>query len=254
MEFFEILLLGIVEGFTEFLPVSSTGHLILLSELLKIGQSDFVKSFEIVIQAAAILAAVFLFWKKFFLADVWKKLIIAFIPTGILGFIFYKLIKNLLFDSSIVVWSLFLGGVFLIIFEIIFKNKQASAGQISEISNSKAFLIGLCQSLAMIPGVSRSAATILGGLGLGIKRDVIVEFSFLLAVPTMAAASAFDLFKNYQSFTVQEFNVLIAGFIFSFIFAVIGIKFLINFVKKNNFIPFGIYRILLALIFILLWL
>ena len=119
MEFFEILLLGIVEGFTEFLPVSSTGHLILLSELLKIGQSDFVKSFEIVIQAAAILAAVFLFWKKFFLADVWKKLIIAFIPTGILGFIFYKLIKNLLFDSSIVVWSLFLGGVFLIIFEII---------------------------------------------------------------------------------------------------------------------------------------
>ncbi|MBF0478054.1 MAG: undecaprenyl-diphosphate phosphatase [Candidatus Omnitrophica bacterium] len=246
------LILGMVEGITEFLPISSTGHLILTSKLLHLADSEFLKSFEIIIQLGAILSVVVLYWKSFFtnLATV-KRIAVAFLPTAVIGFIFYKLIKKfLLSNSDIVIWSLLLGGIFLIIFEMLHKENTDSSQGILAISYKQAFFIGIFQSFAMIPGVSRSAATIIGGMFLGISRKTIVEFSFLLAVPTMGAAVGLDLIKNSPSFAAEQFGFLATGFIVSFIVALAAIKFLLSYIQKNNFIPFGFYRIIVAIIFI----
>ncbi len=241
--------MGIVEGITEFLPISSTGHLILASKFLHIGQSNFTKSFEIIIQFGAILSVIVLYGKSFLNAEILKKILVAFIPTGIIGFALYKAVKTYLIgNENLVLWVLFLGGVALIIFE--FRHKPASAeSDITRISYKQSFFIGICQSVAMIPGVSRSAATIIGGLFLGLNRKTIVEFSFLLAVPTMLGATSLDLAKNAGAFSKDQFLVLAVGFIVSFAVAIASIKFLLNFIKKHNFVPFGIYRILLAVIF-----
>jgi len=258
MTIIQSLILGVVEGITEFLPISSTGHLILVSELLKITQSDFVKSFEIIIQLGAICSVLFLYWKSFLKIKVWKRLAIAFIPTGIIGLIFYKIVKTYLIgNQTIVLWAIFLGGLALIIFEFIFTRRRFGEDEVretieievDEISYKKSFWVGFCQALAIVPGVSRSAATIIGGLLVGLKRKTIVEFSFLLAVPTMAAASGLDLIKNVDSFSKDQFGILSIGFIVSFIVAALSIKFFLSFVKKHNFISFGIYRILLAVLF-----
>lgn len=252
MNFAQALVLGIVEGVTEFLPISSTGHLILTSRLLGIADSDFTKSFEIAIQLGAILAVVALYWEKIFLnKEISKRVAVAFIPTAILGFLFYQIIKKfLLSNSSLVLWSLFLGGVALIIFELWHKKKNHTPNdELQKISYKKSFAVGVAQSVAMIPGVSRSAATIVGGLLMGIRRETIVEFSFLLAVPTMAAATFFDLIKSAGSFSLNQFHLLAAGFIVSFIVALISIKWLLYFIKKHTFISFGIYRIVVALFF-----
>lgn len=253
MNLLDAVILGIVEGITEFLPVSSTGHLILTASILKIPQSEFLKSFEIAVQLGAILSVIVLYGKSLILdMKMAKKVMTAFVPTAIIGFIFYKLIKSfLLGNQNIVVWSLFLGGIFIIIFEHCHKRKTASLqeGGIN-ISYKQAFLIGLSQTLAVVPGVSRSAATIMGGLALGINRKIIVEFSFLLAVPTMISAAGLDLIKTAGSFTASQFMYLAAGFIVSFVSAMLAINFLISFIKNNNFILFGIYRIILALLFL----
>ncbi len=251
MDTFSAFILGIVEGVSEFLPISSTGHLILTSNLLGISQTEFVKTFEIAIQLGAIISVIVLYWKKFLMNfAVLKRVFAAFLPTAIIGFIFYKFIKNyLLSSSSIVLWSLFLGGVFLIVFELLHKDKSNASSDVASISYKQAILIGIFQAIAVIPGVSRSAATIIGGLILGLRRDVIVEFSFLLAVPTMLAATLLDLYKNADSFTQSEFSLLGIGFVTSFIVAIFAIKFLISFIKKYSFISFGVYRILIALIF-----
>jgi len=250
MDIIKTIIFGIVEGFTEFLPISSTGHLILTSRLLDLKQTDFLKSFEIAIQLGAILSIIFLYWKSLFRKwEVIKRIITAFIPTAILGLIFYKIFKTYLLNEIVVLWALFLGGIFLIIFELFYKGKEEGIEGISNMSYSKSFLIGIFQSVAIIPGVSRAAATIIGGLSLGIKRKTIVEFSFLLAVPTMLAATAFDLSKNINQFSLEQVNFLIIGFIVSFIVAIISVKFLLYFIKNNSFISFGIYRIILALLF-----
>jgi undecaprenyl-diphosphatase len=244
------LILGIIEGISEFLPISSTGHLILTSDLLKISQSDFLKSFEIIIQLGAILAVIVLYWRSFFNLEVWKKTIAAFIPTGIIGLILYKIVKTYLIgNEKVVLWSLLLGGIFLIIFELLYKKSNYFEQGIESITYKQAFVIGIFQSIAIIPGVSRSAATIIGGLLLGLKRKTIVEFSFLLAVPTMIAASGLDLVKNASSFSTSQFWFLAAGFISAFAVAIASIKFLLSYVQKHNFIPFGIYRILVSLVF-----
>jgi len=251
MNFFQAIIFGIVEGVTEFLPISSTGHLILTSELLKLPATEFLKSFEIAIQLGAILAVVVLYWKSFFVeSEVLKKVIVAFLPTAILGIIFYKLIKQfLLGNEQVVLWSLFIGGFILIIFEIFHKEKAGATEDLSKISYRQAVAIGFFQSVAMIPGVSRAAATIIGGLTLGLRRKTIVEFSFLLAVPTMAAATGLDLFKNANAFSADQFGILAVGFIFSFLTALGAIKFLLHFIKNNSFISFGIYRVALAALF-----
>ena len=248
------IILGIVEGITEFLPISSTGHLILTADILHIQQSEFLKSFEIIIQLGAILAVVALYWRSLFTSkETIKRLIVAFIPTAIVGLLFYKTIKQyLLSDSTLVVWTLLLGGLGLIIFEHIYKEKETATGEISKISYKQSFIIGLFQSVALIPGISRAAATIIGGLLLGLKRRTIVEFSFLLAVPTMAAASGLDLIKNAGQFSRDQFGFLALGLTISFITALFSIKWLLRFIKNHTFTSFGIYRIAVAVIFLFL--
>jgi len=241
-----------VEGISEFLPISSTGHLILTAQILNVSQSDFIKSFEIAIQLGAIFSVVVLYFKSLLLdLKIIKKLIAAFIPTGIIGLIFYKIVKRfLLGNSHIVIWSLLIGGIFLIIFELLHREKADAVNNVAAISYKQAIFIGLFQSIAIIPGVSRSAAAIVGGLSLGLKRKTIVEFSFLLAVPTMLAATVLDLSKNMSAFTCNQFIFLLVGFSTSFIVALLAIKFLISFIQRHSFMAFGVYRILIALLFL----
>ena len=250
MDIWHSVVLGIVEGITEFLPISSTGHLILANDLMGIAESGFAKSFDIVIQLGAILAVVALYWKRIWHPDMLKKLIVGFIPTGVVGLALYKVVKTyLLGNTAVVLWSLFIGGIVLTAFELCHKESETAVRDVGQITYKQAAIVGLFQSIAIIPGVSRSAATILGGLALGIGRTAIVEFSFLLAVPTMLAASGLDLVKNASSFSLDQFGILLVGFIVSFLVALGAVKFLLGYVRKHTFIPFGIYRVVLAIIF-----
>jgi len=254
VNYLQAIILSIVEGISEFLPISSTGHLILASAILKIAQTSFVKDFEIIIQLGAIFAIVVLYWNSFYKnVEVWKKVLAAFIPTGIIGFILFKFIKSyLLGNLYITLFTLLFGGILLIVLELIYKEKEHHAGKIEEITYTNAFLIGLCQSLAVIPGVSRSAATIVGALFLGTKRKAAVEFSFLLAVPTMLAATGLDLIKSNFSYSSGEWFMLGIGFLGSFIVALIVVKWFLKFIQTHTFIPFGIYRIIAAILFFLI--
>lgn len=250
MNLFHALVFGIVQGISEFLPISSTGHLILTARILGLEQSEFIKSFEISIQLGSILAVIMLYWKSLFKdLEALKRVFLAFIPTGILGLLLYKIVKKFLLGShEIVLGSLIVGGVIMIVFECLHKenNKKDS---INTLSYKRVLFIGLFQSLAMIPGVSRSAATIIGGLSLGISRKTIVEFSFILAVPTLLAATGLDLVKNVSNFSSDQFLFLSVGFVTSFIMALFAIRFLLAFIKKHSFMYFGVYRILIALLF-----
>lgn len=250
MTWLDALIFSIVEGVAEFLPISSTGHLMIAAKLLGHSQTEFLKSFEIMIQLGAILSVLVIYWRSFLLKpEELKRVVCAFLPTALVGFVLYKFIKRyLLADVQIVLWSLLIGGFVMIIFEKTRKAETGSAG-VAAIPYKKAFLIGLFQSLAVIPGVSRSAATIVGGMLLGVERRTIVEFSFLLAVPTMAAATALDLLKNGDSFSADQMGFLAIGFVGSFVFAFISIKWLLSFVKRHTFTGFGIYRIGVALVF-----
>lgn len=251
MDLLSVIILSAVEGATEFLPISSTGHLVLTSTALKITQSNFVKDFEIIIQLGAILAVIVLYWKSFLLGKTLLKIIAAFIPTAVVGLLLFNIIKSYLLGNTIItLLALIIGGVFLIILEMFYKEKDHHADNIKDISFKKAFLIGVSQSLSIIPGVSRSGATIIGGLFLGVKRKTSVEFSFLLAVPTMTAAVALDILKSdLSSYSSNDYSMLGIGFAGSFIFALLAIKFLIKFIQNHTFIPFGIYRIVIAILF-----
>lgn len=252
MSILQSLILGIVEGVTEFLPISSTGHLILASSLLGIAQTDFAKTFDIAIQLGAILAVVVLYWRSFLNLALLKKLVVAFIPTGVIGLLLYHTLKAYLLGSNTVVLaSLFLGGVVFIVFEKWHGAREDALANAPEqpLTYRQAFFIGLFQSVAIIPGVSRSGATIIGGLALGITRTAIVEFSFLLAVPTMLAATGLDLLKSGGGFTGQEWLALAIGFGTAFIVAIPSIRWLLGYVRKHSFTSFGVYRILLSLAF-----
>lgn len=254
MNLFHALVLSIVEGITEFLPISSTGHQILATKLLNITQTDFVGSFEIYIQVGAILAVIVLYWKTFLEnRKFWKPLLAAFIPTAIVGLILYKFIKHFLLGNSLVtVLALLLGGILLIVIEKMHKEKDFHVDKVENITVQNAIIIGLCQSLAVIPGVSRSAATIIGAMVLGTKRKTATEFSFLLAAPTMIAASGLDLVKSGFHFSGSEWTTLLFGVVISFIVAMLSIKWLLKYIQNNTFIPFGIYRIGAAILFLLL--
>jgi undecaprenyl-diphosphatase len=248
------LILGLIEGFTEFLPVSSTAHLILASDILGLDQSAFVKTFEIVIQSGAILAVIVLYWKKFLDVEILKKVIAAFIPTAIIGYILYKLVKNYLIGNiTVVLWALAIGGVILIAFDYFFKPKQnyAAVNDIKSLTYGKAVTIGLVQAIAIIPGVSRSAATIIGGSFAGMSREAVVEFSFLLAVPTILAATGLDLVKNINSFSADQTGTLLIGFIAAFVTALMGIKFLLSFIRSKSWVWFGVYRLAIVTLFVL---
>lgn len=251
MNLIQVIILSFVEGLTEFLPISSTGHMILVSRLIGLAETDFVKTFEIVIQMGAILAVVTLYFKKFVTSlDIYKKLLVAFIPTAIVGFTLYPLIKSVLLGSSaITLNSLFWGGVAIIGVEWFLKRKKTDVQKTGQVTYKQALIIGTFQSLSVIPGVSRAAATIIGGLLTGLPRTAATEFSFLLAVPTMFAATGYDVWKSREMITQGGMLSLFVGTVLSFFFAMVAIKFLIGYVKKHDFTAFGVYRILLAILF-----
>jgi undecaprenyl-diphosphatase len=254
MDLITAVILGIVQGVSEFLPISSTGHMILASHLMGLNHTEFLKSFEIAIQAGTILSVVVLYGRTLLVdIEVLKRLVVAFLPTGILGVTLYRMIKGYLLGSeAVVLWALLIGGVILVVFEWWYREKPDAAAEIRDISYKNALIIGLFQSIAMIPGVSRSASTIVGGLMLGLKRKTIVEFTFLLAVPTMLAATGYDLIRSGSQFSSGEFQYLLAGFVTAFVVALLSIKFLLRFIKTHTFIPFGVYRIVLVICWVLL--
>lgn len=250
MNYFDAIILGVVEGLTEFLPISSTGHLILTSHILKLAETDFLKSFEIAIQLGAIFAVVILFWRSFLTIEVLKKIGAGFLPTAVIGLALYSFVKTyLLGNELVVVIALFLGGIALICFEYLHRESHDAVADIESISYKQAFGIGLFQAIAIIPGVSRSAASILGGLLLGLNRTTIVQFSFLLAVPTMAAATGLDLLKSYKAFSPSDAGLLCVGFITAFVVALLVMRFFLSYIRTRTFIPFGIYRIVVAILF-----
>lgn len=253
-------MLGIIEGITEFLPISSTAHLEITSRVIGLAKSDFIKSFEISIQLGAILAIVIIYSKLLFEHKrIWRTIIVAFVPTAAIGFILYKIIKvYLLGNNWLIVATLSLGGIVIIGFEYWLKKTEnwsiSPTNPNDEIVNMKlltAVWIGLAQSLAVIPGVSRSAATIIAGRLFGISRIAIVEFSFLLAIPTMTAATGYDMLKSAGSFNGEHFLLLAVGFATAFISAFFTVRFLLNYVKNHSFAAFGIYRIVIAIAFAL---
>jgi undecaprenyl-diphosphatase len=242
--------MGVVEGLTEFLPVSSTGHLILTAHLLGIPHDEFTKSFEIAIQLGSILAVIFVFLERFLKDyETWKRVILAFIPTGLVGFALYKLIKGYLIGNDlIVVINLFLGGLILIVADR-YCDRFCHLKDIDELPLRKAVVIGLFQSIAVVPGVSRSGATIVGGMLMGLSRKSAAEFSFILAVPTMLSATAYDLLKSGAQFDSSQWELLGIGFLTAFITALLTVKALLRFLNAHGFTVFGIYRIVVAILY-----
>jgi len=215
----------------------------------------FVKTFEIAIQGGAILAVIIFYWRKLLDLEILKRLIVSFIPTAIIGFILYKLIKDILVGNmTIVLLSLFLGGLVLIYIDRVsrIKNNIESGRAIKELTYKEAFMIGIAQSFAIIPGVSRSAATIVGGLFLGMNMKAVVEYSFLLAIPTIVAATGYDLIKNIHSFSTDQTSMLIVGFVASFITAIFGIRLLNEVSRRSSMKAFGMYRIILVVFVVIL--
>lgn len=254
MQYWHAILLGIIEGITEFLPISSTGHLLLANRWLGI-QGAFADTFSIAIQTGAIFAVFALTWREWLKPAVWFRVIAGFIPTAIVGFVMYRFIKTFLVAHPITIAiALIVGGIILIAFEAWLKRKQfllpteMGKANVEGISYPEAIVIGLGQSLAVIPGVSRSAATIVTGLSLGISRATVVSYSFLLAVPTIAAAAAYDLFKQRALLTSDRLDLLAIGFGVSAIVAFIVARWLLSYIRRHDFTGFGIYRIVLGLI------
>lgn len=249
MSTLQTLVLSIIEGITEFLPVSSTGHMIIGSSVMGISQQDFTKFFTVCIQLGAILSVVVLYWKRFFQSfDFYLKLFVGFLPVAILGKLFGKQIDLLLGNVLVVAIALFLGGIVLLFVDDWFRETEES-GEI-QVSYPAAFKIGFFQALAMVPGVSRSAATIIGGLTQKLTRKAAAEFSFLLAVPTMFAATCYKLYQFHKlgmSFNPQEIHALVIGNTVAFIVALLAIKSFINYLNKHGFRLFGYYRIVLGL-------
>lgn len=252
MDLINSFILAVIEGITEFLPISSTGHLIIVSKVLNIEQTNFVKSFEIAIQSGAILAVVFLYWREILEnKKVFRNTLYAFVPTALVGFLLYKVVKSFFIGNVELTFSmLVLGGFVMIVLEKYF-SKTVQQAKIEDLSIKNSLLIGVFQSLSIVPGVSRSAATILSGIGIGLRREEATKFSFMLAIPTMFAATGYDLAKNFFSFNTAQVSVLAVGFIVSFISALLAVKWFIAFVKNNTLISFGIYRIIAGILFYL---
>jgi len=252
MNLFNALILGLVEGVTEFLPISSTAHLIIFSKLLNISQTEFQKFFEVFIQSGAIFAVVFIYWKVILKnKSLMFNVILSFIPTAIVGFLLRKVIKNVFFESfNLIAASLFLVGLFFIIFEFLLKKKFVKTDKkIIQMTAIQALLIGVGQSLAVIPGVSRAGAVILTMMILGFNREESALYSFVLAVPTLFAASLFDFIKTDPQLIFSGSNplFLFIGLITSFFSALLAIKWFIKFLQKNSLSYFGVYRIGLAI-------
>lgn len=253
MDILQAIILGIVEGFTEFLPISSTGHLIVVSHWLSIDQTDTNKAFEVIIQFSAILAVVVNYKNKFTLAHrvLWSKVVLAFIPIGFFGLLFHHQVKAF-FSVPIVAVMFIVGGIVFLMVEYFYKESAAHVSDMEDISYKQALLIGVAQVFALIPGTSRAGASIIGALLVGVNRKTSAEFSFLLALPVLAAAAGFDTLKYYKDFSGENLVVLLVGFVTSFVVAYMAIKLFLHFLDKFTFVSFGIYRIVFGVL--LLWL
>jgi undecaprenyl-diphosphatase len=253
MSIIQSIIIAIIEGVTEFLPISSTGHMILASSLMNIHDDAFVKTFEISIQLGAIMAIVMLYAKRFLQGiSIYLKLGIAFIPTAIIGFLAYSFIKAYLFNPTIVAVSLIIGGIVLILIDKKVVAQKSKTDVLENITYKNAFSIGLIQCFSMIPGVSRAGATIIGGVFNGLDKKQATEFSFLLAVPTMFAATGYDLLKTPVVFTNHEILLLAIGFIVALFTAWIAVKVFIKIVENYGFKYFGYYRIIIGIIFLII--
>ncbi|HEY9190510.1 MAG TPA: undecaprenyl-diphosphate phosphatase [Sulfurovum sp.] len=253
MDIFEAIIIGVIEGFTEFLPISSTGHMIVASEFLGVSQDALTKAYEVIIQFAAILAVMLIYREKitFKKIDLWQKLFVAFLPLAIVGFLFKDEIKTL-FTVEVVAWMFIAGGLVFLVVEYFYEEKEFHVKDVEKTSYSQALWVGIAQIFSLIPGTSRAGATIIGGLLAGLDRKTSAEFSFLLAIPVMAAVSGYDLLKHYQDFADAEWGAFLAGFAAAFIVAYVTIKLFLVFLQKFTFVAFGIYRILFGIV-LLLW-
>lgn len=249
------IILGILEGLTEFIPVSSTGHLILASELLTY---EMQAGFEIIIQLGAILAVCWVYKERLFFCTVNlgrdKKanrfalnLLVAFLPSMVIGFFAHSFIKEILFSPLVVSISLVIGGVIILLIEK-FHKAEPKHNDVDEFNIWLALKIGFCQVLAMIPGTSRSGATIMGALLLGVNRKAATEFSFFLAIPTMVGATVYDIYKNWEFLNTGNITLIAVGFATAFLSALVVVKTVVSFVSKNGFTPFGWYRIIVGAI------
>jgi undecaprenyl-diphosphatase len=244
MSIWQAIILAIVEGITEFLPVSSTGHMIIASSFMGISHLEFTKMFTVNIQFGAILSVLVLYWKRFFqTTDFYFKLAVAFLPAAVIGFLLNDVIDAMLENVVVVAISLLVGGIILV-----FIDKIANDTREKEVTYCTALKIGFFQCIAMIPGVSRSASTIIGGMLQGLSRKQAAEFSFFLAVPTMAAAGGYKLLKTYDTIKAEDIQTLLIGNLVAFVVAMLAIKFFISFLTKYGFKIFGYYRIILGLI------
>lgn len=253
MTIFDSIILGIIEGFTEFLPISSTGHLIVASEFLGLNQDTATKAYEVIIQFAAILAVVMNYKDKFTLGkiDLWNKVFVAFLPIGIIGYIFSKQIKGL-FSVEIVAVMFIIGGIiFLVVEKFFLKDESKLIDDVEQVTMKQAAVIGFAQIFALIPGTSRAGSTIIGALLVGLSRKASAEFSFLLALPVMSAVTAYDLLKHYKEFSDANLVTLAIGFVVSFIVGYLTIKLFMKFLERFTFVAFGIYRILFGVILLL---
>ncbi len=253
MDILQAMVLGIVEGATEFLPISSTGHLIVASQWLNIHATETNKAFDVIIQLGAILATVVNYRDKFALKyiELWKKVILAFLPIAMVGFLFHQQIKAL-FSVPVVAVMFIIGGVIFLLAERFYKHALVHESQLEAITYKQAFWIGIAQLFAVIPGASRAGSSIIGALLVGVSRKTSAEFSFLLALPVLSAAGGFDLLKHYRDFNHQDILALVVGFLVAFLVALLTMRLFIRFLQHFTFVGFGIYRILLG-IFLLCW-
>jgi undecaprenyl-diphosphatase len=254
MTILDTIILGIIEGITEFLPISSTGHLIVASEFLGLEQDNVTKAFEVIIQFAAILAVILNYPSKFTFShfNLWIKVSIAFLPIAIIGFIFSDQVKAM-FSIEIVAWMFIIGGVVFLIVERFYDEKKTHTKDIEDVSYKQAAWIGFAQIFALIPGTSRAGSSIIGAMLVGLNRKASAEFSFLLAFPVMCATTAYDLLKYHEELLVGSNLInLLVGFIVSFLVAFLAIKLFLKFLESFTFVAFGIYRIIFGLILLIL--
>ena len=254
MDTLQAIILGFVEGFTEFLPVSSTGHMIVVSQWLGLQQDSVNKAFEVIIQLAAILAVVAQYKDKLTIRhiELWKKLVLAFIPVGVVGLLFYKQIKNM-FSLEVVAVMFIVGGIVFLVVERFYKESASHVVNVEDLNYRQAFWIGIAQVFSLIPGTSRAGATIIGGLLVGLNRTASAEFSFLLALPVMLAASGLDLLKHYKEFQYSNLLHLGVGFLVAFVVAYLTMKLFISFLSRFTFVGFGVYRIAFGALLLLLY-
>lgn len=254
MDIFDSIILGIIEGITEFLPISSTGHLIVASEFLGIEQTNVNRAYEVIIQFAAILAVILNYPSKFTFKhiDLWTKILIAFLPIASIGFLFSTQVKAM-FSLQIVAIMFIVGGIIFLIVEKFYDESKHTTSDVEDISYKQSLYIGIAQIFALIPGTSRAGSSIIGAMLVGLNRKASAEFSFLLAFPVMCATTAYDLLKHHNElFSDANLLNLIVGFVISFVIAFSAIKLFLKFLESFTFVAFGIYRILFGIILLII--